>query len=155
VTTPNPDTTDDALDGISCVSSSDCWAAGGGDGIQDGFFLHWDGTSWTFVAMPSTPGLTKLPEAIWCVSANECWALGTGGSSQPGQPFVAELWNGQSWSSEMIANAPPSSPHPGFQGSVAVNIPGMTCTAATTCFAVGSYPDPLTLESDTLVEELS
>ena len=52
--------------------------------------VHWDGTSWKFVAPASTAGLGA---GIAAVSANNIWAI---------IGFGAEQWNGTSWS--QIAN---------------------------------------------------
>jgi len=58
----------DDLYGVSCVTSSDCWAVG-----ENGTILHWDGTSWVDFASPtgqllrsvSIIGPRQRPQAAW------------------------------------------------------------------------------------------
>jgi hypothetical protein len=113
VSTPNPDGThaksSNALVGVSCTSSTDCWAvgnSGSGDGPVLNQTLHWNGRKWLAVLSPN-PGGTG-PEsssqlaAARCLSATDCWAVGT--EAVNGDPDFNEIlhWNGKRW----ITNIP-------------------------------------------------
>ena len=68
-----PGRPNEGLSGVSCSSSSDCWAVGGG-GPRPPFqslAVHWNGQRWTLVAAPAN-GLA----AVYCVSSLDCWAVG-------------------------------------------------------------------------------
>lgn len=73
----------EGLDSVSCSSSSDCWAVGGGGAYPPFQSLaeHWNGRLWTAVAAPAN-GLA----AVYCVGSLDCWAVGavsgSGGSPQ-------------------------------------------------------------------------
>jgi hypothetical protein len=126
------------LNGVTCVSSTDCWASGattGTSGTASGLLLqHWNGATWTdssgSVPDSSTPGTLS---SISCISAAQCWVVGSfgpfgggGGSNFRPQAFV-ENWNGSSWSIE---------PSPNVAALSLLNT--VTCVRAVSCLAAGS-----------------
>ena len=58
VTSPNTSATQtNILNGVTCVSASDCWAVGyydNGSGGNQTLIERWDGTSWAIVTSPNT-----------------------------------------------------------------------------------------------------
>jgi len=120
------------LNGVACVSATDCWAVGSSNpnGISKTLIQHYDGSGWTNVASPipsdSEQGLTAL-QGIACIAANDCWAVGYY-AGQGGQTLV-ELYNGTSWRVVPSPNAPQS------PGSA---LYGVTCATASDCWAVGT-----------------
>src|SRR6266446_1506257 len=115
VTSPNTSPTQsNQLYSVTCVSASDCWAAGAyvvTDIVGDQFFQtlveHWNGTSWTIVSSPNTITVAGHPLAsnrfygVTCASTSECWAVGysDNGNAFVGEPLqtLIEHWNGTSW----------------------------------------------------------
>jgi hypothetical protein len=130
-------TTND-LYGVSCVSASDCWAAGiAGTNISfQPLAEHWDGSSWTIISSPTeSPVESSNFYGLTCVSSVDCWAVGfsypfprTSGVYQP----IIEHWDGATW----VPVSTPSlgtTPH-GWLQSVA-------CASESDCWAAGKYYD--------------
>ena len=115
-----PDSLNNGLYGISCVSVSNCravgfsWSAPAVD--------HWNGSTWTADTLQS--GLEGNLSGISCVSVSNCVAVGTSATSAP----LALRWNGSMWSST-------ASPIAGVPSAI-------DCPAANSCLAVGAFSDP-------------
>jgi hypothetical protein len=105
------------LTSVSCTAARFCLAAGG-----DGHVDKWNGRSWS--AQANTTGFTSL-SSVACFSPGSCEAVGMGPSGG-----AAERWNGTSWSAQAI---------PAPAGGSSVVLSGVTCVAAKSCVAVGSY----------------
>ena len=90
---------DEHLNGISCVSNTDCWAVG--DDKDGELIIHWDGSSWSrsgpYGGIPN-----KKLYSVSCVAADDCWATGEkdGGSANLIQ------WDGTSWSAVSAPSLP-------------------------------------------------
>ncbi len=144
------------LYGVSCVSSSDCWAAGttcvASCGLSseddESFFLNYNGTAWSFgsqVAESTTVYYGIL--GVSCASSSLCYAVGYIRSPNSGgvdQSLLME-WNGTTWS---ITSNPASE----VTTSAYVLI-GDSCRNATSCWAVGyettsGYAQPLEMYWD-------
>src|SRR5207253_656150 len=57
VTSPNTNATqNNYLNGVTCVSASECWAVGSyyNDSAYQTLIERWDGTSWAIVTSPNT-----------------------------------------------------------------------------------------------------
>ena len=139
--------------GVSCVSATDCWAAGAsGDGVSVGETLleRWDGSTWTIVPSPNSPATFSYgvggPQArssylsgVSCVSASDCWAVGgyytTGASagSYVTQTLILQ-WDGASW--QMVA-----APDPVTGPGVSDTLSGVGCTGPAECWAIGDSED--------------
>jgi hypothetical protein len=134
---PNADSHYNLLTGVTCTSTSNCWAVGNIEYSQP-LIEHWDGSSWTIVTSPDNGRLNE----VTCASASDCWAVGSYYNATFGnlQPFI-EHWNGISWS---LVNAPSAS----FNYS---ELFGVTCASTSSCWAVGYYLDS-NYVSHTLVE---
>jgi len=117
------------LRGVSCVSTSDCFAVGdaiyGAQGSTEKTLTErWNGTGWSIVPSANQAGsaISEL-DGVSCVSATFCVAVGFSqpNMATPGDALV-EQWNGRTWS---IVERP-----------VGV-LQGVSCTSATFCIAVG------------------
>jgi hypothetical protein len=122
---------DNSLAGVSCTTSSDCWAVGlaenGTGGVQQTLAEHWNGATWSIVATPnSSPVQTNVLQDVACVGPDSCWAVGQNVDAGMVGHALAEHWDGSGWSE--VATAP-SSFRTGFGG--------VACPAISTCWAVG------------------
>lgn len=133
VPSPNSSPTQlNSLDGVTCTSSSDCWAIGAylNGSVQQTLFVHWNGAAWSIVSSPNTsPTQTNIPAGIACPSANNCWVSGFYNNGTVDQTLI-EHWDGSSWS---IVGSPNTS---SAQNN---DLNRMTCTSSSNCWAVGSH----------------
>jgi hypothetical protein len=134
---------------ISCVSATDCTAAGytGREVSAAGPLAeHWDGSAWAIQATPTPAGaVTSRLTGVSCASATTCTAVGwfsrSTASANTTRP-LAERWDGTRWRIQ-------ATPIPA--GSVAAVLSGVSCISAGNCTAAGSSdlsphePDSLTL----------
>jgi hypothetical protein len=100
-------TTDDGTNGgltaVSCPTTADCVAVGGGASL-------WEGTQW--INQPNPAPDAQL-SGVSCVSTRACLAVGaryptpTSVFDQPLNPPVAERWDGARWS---LPAQPPAGP---------------------------------------------
>jgi phosphodiesterase/alkaline phosphatase D-like protein len=134
--------TEAGLMSVSCVSATECMAAGwakGASGTTVPFVaLRSQSGSWSEQTLPPVSGGGSITElhGISCASASACMAVGrTNGTSTvvgSGTGF-AESWNGKAWS--IVSPATPTGEEKGFLSSV-------SCTSANQCIAVGEYLGP-------------
>jgi hypothetical protein len=113
-----------SLYGVSCPAVSNCMAAGGGPTIGP-FIERWNGVTWSIVTTPHVSGAAGL-DGISCEGVLNCTAVGSSSSARKTQALI-EQWNGTAWS---IA----STGVPSWRYSALI---GVSCSAATTCVAVG------------------
>ena len=132
--TPNPTGARGSfLRGVSCTSATACVAAGEyQSGPRNSLTLveAWNGTAWSVQPTPNPTGATgSFLRGVTCTSATACTAVGYyqdgSGKSLP----LAEAWNGTSWSIQPTPNPTPIH---------AAVLESVSCSAATTCTAVGS-----------------
>jgi hypothetical protein len=130
------------LDGLSCTSAANCWAAGAYGTMGAGEttlnqVVHWNGTLWSLVAAPD-PGGTSAGAgntliAISCSSARNCWAAGDLGNFTSSEYILNQAlhWNGTSWSVK-------STPDPGGAGIGDLSsLNGIRCVGPADCWAAG------------------
>ena len=133
------------LDGVSCVSSTNCAAVGShfSDDAHPSQTLieSWGGSNWTVVPSPN-PGTASLLYGVSCTSTTNCVAVGSYGNAWPPDRTLVESWNGSSWTVV---------PSPNPAGSSAV-LEGVSCTSTTNCVAVGGYRIANGLTDRTLIE---
>jgi hypothetical protein len=127
VSYPIPDGARFETTSVSCTSALQCVAVGA---LFDGTARHpaaarWDGTAWTFTAVPITTEGTLT--SVSCASAIECVAVGTT-STPPAAPHgVALTWNAVAWQATGAPNDEP-----------AMQPTSISCPAAgVSCMAVG------------------
>ncbi len=136
VTEPSPN--GGYLNGLACVTDSDCWASGAttdDTGTASGILMEsWNGSSWTDVSasVPEPkPSTGAILSSISCLGAAQCWGVGSsgsinGGSNAPPQGFI-ENWNGSTWSVD---------PSPNVAALSILN--SVSCVGAVGCLATGS-----------------
>jgi hypothetical protein len=120
------------LMGIDCPGVSSCWAVGGyGGSLTLPLALHYNGRSWTRVAIAAGPGAFGVNELISvdCPSTVDCWAVGISDSPGPRTQRLVEHWNGRAWSLR-------SSPDPDPGSTNYLN--AVSCSSADSCWAVGN-----------------
>ncbi|HZO79451.1 MAG TPA: hypothetical protein VFB39_15525 [Solirubrobacteraceae bacterium] len=120
------------LEGLTCSSASECWAAGGyNKGLgYDNAIVHWNGTSWTQVTTPDPGrrvGGSELT-SVSCASPTSCWAVGFY-YTKNAELNEALLWNGKRWRRA----ATPEPDHAAY----AHILRGVACASAVKCWAVG------------------
>jgi hypothetical protein len=127
------------LNGVSCVSASDCTAVGTETNFAEtsGSTLveSWNGSAWSVVSSPNESGSTPSQlNGVSCVSASDCTAVGVStvdSAYQTSAETVVESWNGSTWSVV-------SSPNPA--GSSGINqLYGVSCPSASQCTAAGYF----------------
>ncbi len=148
---PDSGTSDNDLYGVTCASSTECWAVGDYWGSDDGphiLILGLVGGSWT----TTVGGYTETESAagylygVACATAGECWAVGRAADGDGYDQVVAEGWAGSSWTSVTAPDR--STPDTADSGDVNNALSGAGCAPAAACFAVGSYGylDPTLVE---------
>jgi len=142
--TPKPGKGIRALLGVSCTSSTNCWAVGAAGGINDSPILnqalHWNGRAWALVHTPNPSGTRRndqnILQAVACPAARNCWAVGfhdTGFATSQPVRNEALHWNGSSWTRILT-------PQPGGTVQFANNhLYAVTCTSTANCWAVGYF----------------
>jgi hypothetical protein len=125
------------LFGVSCVSSKYCVAVGVDENAEisvkggGALIQTWNGKTWKSVAPKAPKGaLSAELLGVSCKSATACVAVGVYlDGSGAGVP-LAETWNGKTWTPSA-----PATP----KGSGGGQLLGVSCTAAKSCVAVGSF----------------
>jgi hypothetical protein len=97
---PSPTANDGTLEGVVALASNDVWAVGSMFSTallwHVPFALHWDGRSWSSVAVPSpTPQGGRL-FGVAALSPARVYAVG----QAPGVPSLVLRWNGTGWARE-------------------------------------------------------
>src|ERR1700733_5034125 len=137
VPSPNPRPTN-GLNGVSCLSTSFCFAVGeaAGGGVGGATLVErWNGNAWTLVPSPNiaTPGVASYLSSVSCVTASFCMAAGISESATAPDRTLFERWNGSAWSIVPSPNVATAND----------DLSGISCTSATFCVAVGSSRVPL------------
>lgn len=135
--TPNPTGSTNAfLTGVSCTSATACRATGSyydSASVEHPFADRWNGTTWTFAAVPPPTGATFASlDSVSCTSTTACVAVGAYQDSSFSEHALAEVWNGSSWSVVAV---------PSRTGSSSVGLDRVACASAAACTAVGSFYD--------------
>jgi len=146
VTTPDTGATQtNYLLGVTCVSTSDCWAVGytSTSSADQTLVEHWDGTAWAIVPSPNTStALANALLSVSCVSGSDCWAVGYSANTSAFQT-LAERWDGSAW---VIATSPNA------VAAQADFLTGVTCVSTSGCYAVG-YSSITGSDDETLMEQ--
>jgi hypothetical protein len=91
------------LQAVSAVSDTDAWAVGSTNAELNGvgakpLIDNWNGTAWSQVATPVTPGNTASLAAVSASSATDAWAVGHTQVNREDFAPLALHWNGTAWS---------------------------------------------------------
>jgi hypothetical protein len=103
------------LTSVATISDSDAWAVGFRSGAAftnlgaKALIDNWNGTAWSQVATPVTPGNTALLLGVSASSATDAWAVGRTQVNKSSFEGLALHWNGTAWSVS-----------PGFPGALSV-----------------------------------
>ena len=153
VTSPNTSNTyENYLNSVTCVSPSQCWAAGyfGGSGsmvASQTLVEVWDGNSWSIIPSPNIntarDSYLNILNGIACTSSTNCWAVGY---SYAGGPYLIliEHWDGNSWS--IFTSSQIGSGDVTYLKSVA-------CPSESVCWSAGFYRPGLVMNG--FIEEYS
>ena len=144
IPTPDPGSGGNHLYAVDAVSADDVWAAGQQLGTQapdQGLVEHWDGHSWSVVALPPSTSASVMLDGIAATADGQVYVAGEADSpAQGGRPLI-EYYSGGAWQTVVL---------PASAGSVWTNLWGVT-VAGGTAWAVGTYVDPKTDNNDTLI----
>jgi hypothetical protein len=116
VPSPNPSAADVSLQGVSCLSATNCTAVGvSATGATSQTLVEsWNGTAWSIVASPNPSGNPDSSlNGVSCLSATNCTAVGATGNGSQGT--LVESWNGTAWS--IVASPTPSGATGVLEGS--------------------------------------
>jgi hypothetical protein len=134
VSTPFSGLGENALNGVSAVSSDDVWAVGYWQPekkVSAAFNTlteHWDGTSWSVVPSPTVPSSgSNTLTSVTALSDHNVWAVGYYFDSKGVRKTLIEHYDGADWSIV-------PSPNP---GGVSDALLGVTGVAAGDVWAVG------------------
>lgn len=124
------------LFGLSCVSASDCWAAGYvlPAGSTSGITLieHYDGAAWSVVDSPnSSAGTANYLQAVKCVTSSNCWTAGYYYNGTIFQTLI-EHFDGTEWS---IVSSP--NQLDGNGNAQSNELFAVACNAVDDCWAAG------------------
>jgi hypothetical protein len=135
--TPNPaGATFSHLNGVSCTTSTACAAVGGyvSSSASGTLAERWNGTVWAIQPTPNPAGGTDDSlDAVSCTASTACTAVGTYLITSVTDVTLAEAWNGTAWAIQPTPN--PTTAAGGANGE----LDAVSCTASTTCTAVGYY----------------
>jgi hypothetical protein len=133
VNSPDPSgSTSAELHGVSCHSSSSCFAVGSytAGEIARPLVERWNGSSWSITPSVEPAGASYVSvDWVSCAATTSGVAVGSylgGGTDKT----LTERWNGGIWSVS-------SSPNP--SGAISASLNGVSCHGTTSCFAVGSW----------------
>jgi hypothetical protein len=122
------------LEGVTCVSKSNCWAVGFDfyGVIARGLILHWDGSAWAIQDSPSTAiDRSNYLSEVTCVAASDCWAVGQSSDTiDRARQALAMHWNGVSWS---ISSSSPVD----TSQVVETALESVACASTSDCWSVG------------------
>ena len=103
IVTAPPTGVNASFTGVSSTSDSDAWAVGSENAALNGvgakaLIDHWNGTAWTQVATPATPGNTASLAGVSASSPTDAWAIGRTQVNRSDFAPLALHWNGTAWS---------------------------------------------------------
>jgi hypothetical protein len=93
-----------ALTSVATVSDSDAWVVGYHSGSAftnvgaQALIDNWNGTAWSQVTVPATPGNTALLLGVSASSTTDAWAVGRTQTDKSSFEGLALHWNGTAWS---------------------------------------------------------
>jgi hypothetical protein len=102
VSTPSPGRTDvgSDLNDVAAIAPDDVWAVGGyyvktGTGAYRSrpLALHWDGRTWSTIAVATPSHAEAALHAVSAVSSTDVWAVGYAFTNRP----VVVHWDGHAW----------------------------------------------------------
>jgi hypothetical protein len=130
---------------VRCVSATNCLAVGdAGAAAGPAFFqneaLHWNGTKWSNLPVPSPNGTAtgdfSTLSSLACISATFCWAAGAFGSFANPVTSLNQMifWDGTTWTPFDAIDNPGGTGQGGFN-----ELNGITCRTTSDCWTVGDF----------------
>lgn len=125
-----------AMDGVSCVGPTFCFAVGGyytgtNPTVKHTQTQQWNGSAWSVISSPNVTGPTVLSNflnGVSCVSKTFCVAAGYYTQTGSGQDqTLIEQWNGHAWTIVTSADV----------AGVSNDLNAVSCLSATFCVAAG------------------
>ena len=106
VTSPNPGSSTNSLNGVATISVGNAWAVGSYGNGSGSFPLieYWNNARWSVVSSPNIAGSLA---GVAALSSGNVWAVGENDSSNM-QETLVEHWNGTKWSIIASPNFAPS-----------------------------------------------
>ena len=128
----------EGLNGVFCISATNCWAVGWqrSNSVTLNQILHTTGGDWFPVKAPNPVGKANRASnvlfAVRCTSATNCWAVGYAQRANAARKDQILHWNGMKWTAA-------SAPAPGgtSKGGDINQLNDVSCTSAKDCWAVG------------------
>ncbi|MGB7053274.1 MAG: hypothetical protein WBG41_17040 [Acidimicrobiales bacterium] len=148
-TAPDPQSpTGASLSGVTCVTSSECWAVGStmdaNGHFSEPLVEGWDGATWSIAPTPLAD-LGVLAN-VTCLSDSACWAVGASSVVQQNgssPQALIESWDGSSWTVD-----------PSPDVTAISDLYGVACSLGAQCFASGlAETNPNTSTLQPLLEE--
>jgi len=145
---------DAKLNAVSCTSDTACTAVGQVHSgakeypIELTLAERWNGKKWAVEPTPKLNGtvVEAYLEGVSCASATACTAVGTYTLKGKQPSLLAENWNGKKWVIESVPE-----PKKTFAADP-FGLTAVSCSAAASCVAVGSYISSATGGPFALVE---
>ncbi len=117
------------LNGIACVTASECWAVGGAQATSP-LVEQYTGTAWVVDTSIAASGPASELLGITC-SSGDCWAVGTHNTTDDLETqSLIERYDGTAWE-------PVSSPNPIGGADGQNDLYSVTCDTGNECWAVG------------------
>jgi len=139
ITPPAPAGTYSELQGVSCVTTTNCLAVGSALPAANSarpLIMKWNGSAWSEVSAGSQvpAGYQNYLNDISCPAANSCEAVGySAPASGPSKP-LAMHWDGTAWTVRSSAVPNWSGGEPAQESSA---LEAVSCASTTACKAVG------------------
>lgn len=122
------------LEGVSCASQAACTAVGYYKNLSNTIVTlaeRWNGSEWNVQSTPLESGATESAlRSVSCASATACTAVATYADAIRSIATYSLRWNGSEWSIQGF---------PSPEGATGAWTHSVSCSAATTCTAVGGY----------------
>ena len=127
---------DEVLNAAAATAANDAWAVGVTRNLnaaaRSPLATHWNGTTWTIVAIPNTTGSAKsMLNGVAALTPTNAWAVGRGKDAHA----LIEHWDGTTWT---ITPTPTPTPPPGWTFTGAT-LNAVTARTSTDIWAVGSF----------------
>lgn len=147
VRTANTQFSENVLNGVACVSASECYAVGlanSGSGSYDTLVERWDGSAWSIVGSDNPSSTVNELDGAWCSAGGTCRATGIQRTPTATQMLAEQGGKSAAWASDSGAGTGPDRLNA---------TTGIACTDDVDCWAVGEYDSNGSFLFQTLVTE--
>src|SRR6266446_232414 len=148
VSSPNPGTSENILNRVTAVSTTDAWGVGfyfnnNAPNPLQTLIENWDGSNWNVVSSPNAGTYSNILNGITEVpGSNQLWAVGYFWDSSNTYLPLIEHWDGSSWS--IVPN-----PNPGRSDDL---LNGVAALSVNNAWAVGTSNNIRAGQEQTLTE---